>query len=266
MRLRNRLITLVGVTAAVAFSIPAVPANAIVGGGLASPGEYPWMAAVYLGNPNGGQFCGGTLVRPTVVITAAHCILGLPAPVISGVLVGRTTLNGTGGDMVPAAGYVIHPGWAPGANTFDMAAIRLTRPPLPGTASPLPWATTADASFFAAGDTATVIGWGATSEGGSGSNALKEATVPIVSDAQCAETYGVLLIASQHLCAGYPQGGTDTCQGDSGGPLMVRNASNQFILAGITSFGIGCGRPDTPGVYTEVAAMTTFINAMVLTA
>ena len=90
--------------------------------------------------------------------------------------------------------------------------------------------------------------------------------MPIVSDAQCAETYGVQLVASQHLCAGYPQGGTDTCQGDSGGPLMVRNGSNQFILAGITSFGIGCARPDIPGVYSEVASLTAFIDAAVLAA
>ena len=262
MRLRSRLFTpLVGIAAALAITIPTTPSNAIVGGGNASAGEYPWMAAVYLGNPNGGQFCGGTLVRPTVVLTAAHCILGLPGPVISGVLVGRLTLNGTGGDMIPAAGFVIHPGWAPGANTFDIAAIKLTRPPLaPAGATPLPWATSADASFFAAGDTATVTGWGATSEGGSGSNTLKEATVPIVSDADCSEAY--IIVASQHLCAGYPQGGTDTCQGDSGGPLMVRNGAGNFILAGITSFGNGCARAGFPGVYTEVAGMTAFITAM----
>ena len=264
MRLRTRFVRpLAGLTAALAIAVPTTPSNAIVGGGNASVGEYPWMAAVYFGNPDGGQFCGGTLVRPTVVITAAHCILGIPAPVISGVLVGRTTLNGTGGDMVPAAGFVIHPAWNAGLNIFDIAAIRLTRPAVGAT--PLPWATSADASFFATGDTATVIGWGATREGGSGSNALKEATVPIVSDAQCAETY-LTLVGSQHLCAGYPQGGTDTCQGDSGGPLMVRNGSNQFILAGITSFGIGCGRPDTPGVYSEVASLTSFIDAAVLAA
>lgn len=263
MRFRTRLIRpLAGITAALALTVPTTPSNAIVGGTNASAGEYPWMAAVYFGDPDGGQFCGGTLVRPTIVITAAHCILGVPAPVISGVLVGRTTLNGTGGDMVPAAGFVIHPAWNAGLNIFDIAAIRLTRPAVGAT--PLPWATSADASFFAAGDTATVTGWGATREDGSGSNALKEATVPIVSDAECAKAYGVRLVASQHLCAGYPQGGTDTCQGDSGGPLMVRNGSNQFILAGITSFGIGCARPGIPGVYSEVASLTSFIDAAVL--
>ncbi|HWL35595.1 MAG TPA: serine protease [Frankiaceae bacterium] len=264
MRFPNRFVSsLVGITAALAIAVPTTPSNAIVGGTNASAGEYPWMAAVYFGSPS-GQFCGGTLVRPTIVITAAHCILGVPAPVISGVLVGRTTLNGTGGDMVPAAGFVIHPAWNAGLNTFDIAAIRLTRPAVGAT--PLPWATPSDAAWFGAGDTATVIGWGATSEGGSGSNSLKEATVPIVSDAGCTASYGVQYVAYSHLCAGYPQGGTDTCQGDSGGPLMVRNGSGQFILAGITSFGVGCARAGYPGVYTRVANMTSFIDAMVLAA
>ena len=264
MRFPRRLISsLVGVTAALAIAVPTTPSNAIVGGTNASAGEYPWMAAVYLGSPSSGQFCGGTLVRPTIVITAAHCILGVPAPVISGVLVGRTTLNGTGGDMVPAAGFVIHPAWNAGLNIFDIAAIRLTRP-AGGGSSPLPWATSADAQWFSAGDTATVIGWGATSEGGNGSNALKEATVPIVSDAGCTSAYGIQYVANQHLCAGYPQGGTDTCQGDSGGPLMVRNGAGQFILAGITSWGNGCARAGYPGVYSRVANLTSFIDAAVL--
>lgn len=259
MRLRNRLFA--SALAVLSLGFVSAPSNAIVGGGFASAGEYPYMAAVYLGSPSSGQFCGGTLIRPTIVITAAHCILGVPAPAVSGVLIGRTTLNGSGGEMIPAAGFVIHPAWNVGLNIFDIAAIKLTRA---SSAQPLPWATTADASFFAAGDTATVVGWGATSEGGSGSNSLKEATVPIVSDASCTASYGIQHVPSQHLCAGYPQGGTDTCQGDSGGPLMVRNASNQFILAGITSWGNGCARAGYPGVYSEVANLTTFIDAVVL--
>ena len=262
MRFRHRFLSpVVGIAAALSIAITPTSSQAIVGGGNASAGEYPWMAAVYLGSPNGGQFCGGTLVRPTIVITAAHCILGAPAPVISGVMIGSTTLN-SGGELIPAAGFVIHPAWNAGLNIFDIAAIRLTRASLLGT--PLPWATSADAQWFEAGDTATVIGWGATREGGSGSNALKEATVPIVSDAGCSDAYGVQYVAYQHICAGYPQGGTDTCQGDSGGPMMVRNGSNQFILAGITSWGVGCAEAGFPGVYSRVANLTTFIDAVVL--
>ncbi len=260
--LRSRIATMVAAAGAAAvLATTATPAQSIVGGGFASAGEYPAMAAVYLGSPQSGQFCGGTLVRPTVVITAAHCILGLPAPHVTGVLIGRLTLNGTGGEMIPAAGFVIHPGWNAANNTNDIAAIKLERA---STATPMPWAVPGQESLWAPGVSATVVGWGATSEGGSGSNALKEATVPVVSDTQCDAWYDGAITPSQHICAGYQQGGTDTCQGDSGGPLLVKDATNKFLLAGITSWGEGCARRERPGVYSEVAALSTFITAMTL--
>ncbi len=254
---RIRSMALAALTAG-ALTATAAPSGAIVGGGLASAGEYPWMAAVYTLNP-ANQFCGGTLVKPTVVITAAHCILGLMTPGVTGVLLGRNTLNGTGGEQIPAAGVVIHPLWNALTNTNDIAAIKLVRPALE---QPLPWAQPGQQSFWAAGVTATVTGWGATSEGGAGSNSLKEAQVPIVADSTCDANYGGAIEPTQHICAGFPQGGTDTCQGDSGGPLMVAGPTGGFMLAGITSFGEGCARPNRPGVYSEVATLVTFVNAV----
>jgi secreted trypsin-like serine protease len=95
-------------------------------------------------------------------------------------------------------------------------------------------------------------------------NDLREATVPVVSDLDCMLAYGSLYISpALNLCAGdMVRGGVDTCQGDSGGPLLVPNGTS-FLLAGITSWGIGCGQAEYPGVYTEVAAMKVFIDASV---
>ncbi|CAF4831467.1 unnamed protein product [Rotaria sp. Silwood2] len=56
------------------------------------------------------------------------------------------------------------------------------------------------------------------------------------------------------FCASVPGGSKDTCQGDSGGPLMMFNESNQWVLVGLTSSGIGCARAAYSGMYTRVAA------------
>ncbi len=53
----------------------------------------------------------------------------------------------------------------------------------------------------------------------------------------------------------------DTCQGDSGGPLMLFNASNQWVLVGLTSNGVGCARSTNMGVYTRVAYLQDWINS-----
>jgi len=63
------------------------------------------------------------------------------------------------------------------------------------------------------------------------------------------------------LCAGSAVGGRDSCDGDSGGPLTVRGNDGKFYLAGVVSWGIGCGEPRQPGVMTRVELFTDWIRA-----
>ncbi|KAF4499253.1 AChain A, Fusarium Oxysporum Trypsin At Atomic Resolution, partial [Fusarium agapanthi] len=115
----------------------------------------------------------------------------------------------------------------------------------------------ASGSDPAAGSSATVAGWGATSEGGSSTpvNLLK-VTVPIVSRATCRQQYGTSAITNQMFCAGVSSGGKDSCQGDSGGPIV--DSSNTLI--GAVSWGEGCARPNYAGVYASVGALRSFID------
>ncbi|MGB0652889.1 MAG: S1 family peptidase [Thermoplasmatota archaeon] len=251
--------------ATAALLTTALPGGAIVGGQLADEGEYPWMAAIHSGDPESGQYCGGSLVTPTIVVTAAHCIdaiLGIYiidtifGPWLSGdiyVMLGSNTLNNDAETIQVSAAHV-HPDY--NGNGYDIAVLELETASTQGT--PIDWATPADAAAYAPGVMATVTGWGATSQGGSGSDQLLEVDVPIMSDAQC-ETYQSINDPVE-ICAGYEEGGRDSCQGDSGGPMVVPAPGGGFLLAGVVSWGNGCAQPDAPGVYAEVGALADFIE------
>lgn len=259
--------------AVLVFGLASAPAVAIVGGQLADPGEYPWMAALYFGsNPSTGQYCGGSLVAPRFVVTAAHCMsfsgLGAAHAVDEtlfgggNVLLGQNNLNGAGGERIRVVRYHIHPDYNSEFQTdHDVAVLELQTP---SAQTPIAWATPTDAALYAPGTTSTATGWGRTSEGGSSSNALREVDMPIISDTDCDNAYGGDVHVETQVCAGLlGTGGKDTCQGDSGGPLMVAKPGGGKLLVGLTSWGIGCARPQYPGVYTEVASVSAFIDQWV---
>ncbi len=84
---------------------------------------------------------------------------------------------------------------------------------------------------------------------------LVAAPVTIFASARCREMLGGAFHTGGALCAGRPEGGVDTCSGDSGGPL--RDATG--LVVGITSWGVGCGRPGLPGIYTRISAVATWV-------
>lgn len=255
---------------ATATATPAAPATAgaprqglIVGGEPAAVGELPWQVAVY----PGPYLCGGTLIAPLWVVTAAHCVIddagAVMAPGDIEVIVGeynRSQNDGTEQQRAVAAVYV-HPDYDPsGSNDSDIALLKLasavTLGPSVGIV-PLVSSPSHDA-LVAPGVSALVSGWGATSEGGSSATILQKVRAPIVSNATCNTSYDGSITANM-LCAGLAAGGKDSCQGDSGGPLVVPDGSN-WRLAGVVSFGNGCARPNYYGVYTRISSFTTWIT------
>ena len=259
----SRLLPIAG-TLVVLLALVPPPAAAIVGGQAADEGEYPWQAAITSGSGS-SQYCGGTLVDPTTVVTAAHCmggLLGVPvlddllalvltSPVY--VLLGTNHLS-SGGESIEATEIFVHPEYD---GDHDVAILKLASPSQLGV--PLAYAHPGDEALYAPGTLATVTGWGATSDGGSGSDELREVQVPVLSDAECAAAYGTSTDGPTEVCAGYPQGGKDSCQGDSGGPFIVPDGAG-WLLVGIVSWGQGCAQPNAPGVYSEVAALAAFID------
>jgi secreted trypsin-like serine protease len=243
----SAVVALAGVTAAHAAGPGRTGGPRIVGGLPASISQYP--STVALVTSSGFQFCGGSLLSPTVVATAAHCVAGR-SPDSLRVVAGRTDLTQPGGVVAAVAQISVYPGYTSPEYGRDAALLRLGRAlPYPTIAPAQP----SDRALYAPGTLATVLGWGRVDEGGPASiNQLRVAQVPLVSDAECESAYPGLYDPNAMVCAGYPRGGVDSCQGDSGGPLIAGGK-----LIGLVSWGEGCARPGKPGVYTRVASYLT---------
>ena len=220
-------------------------AGAIVKGTEAEP--TPWQVSL---QNDEGHFCGGSVIDATTIVTAAHCLEGESA---AGMTIRAGVLDSTdsSGQDRPVAELIPHPQYERD-ELGDIAIVKLAEPlNLGGAVQAIKPATNND---VANATTGTVTGWGAVSENGEGSETLLSASVPLVSDQQCAVTLGI--DAAAELCAGGT--GTDSCYGDSGGPLVIAT-NNGPRLAGVVSWGDECGG-ETPGVYADVPTYTNFIN------
>jgi secreted trypsin-like serine protease len=237
-----------------ALSIPST-ASAVVGGQDATR-AYPHMAELR----SGGQYiCGASLVGANKILTAAHCVVDDKSkPSNLTFVLGRTTRSNTSqGEVIGASAVEVHPQYDPDTMSYDVAIVTLSRNATKGT--PIRVVSTSERSLWAAGKTATVTGWGARVgfdlAGITVTDRLQEVDLPIVSDADCDESYQPLyggIDESTMVCAGELYGTKDSCQGDSGGPLVVPDANGTLVQAGVVSWGFGCGYPTQYGIYSRI--------------
>uniref|UniRef100_A0AAU2JW11 Serine protease n=1 Tax=Streptomyces sp. NBC_00049 TaxID=2903617 RepID=A0AAU2JW11_9ACTN len=252
--------------APLAQSPQAVADSVVIGGKPVKVADSPWVVALAsrdrFGGTRGGQFCGGVIVAPTKVLTAAHClgreVLGGPVEAVPDfrVIVGRTELRAAEGREIAVQAARVNPAYDPGSNAGDLAVLELGEAVPAGFVIPMAGA---GHPAYEAGTEAAVYGWGDTSGFGDYAYALRAARVTVLADEVCGHAYpgdaDGQYRADSMVCAGDDGGGKDACQGDSGGPLVAKGR-----LIGLVSWGRGCGRADSPGVYTRIAPLAGFVT------
>ncbi|WP_369249205.1 trypsin-like serine protease [Streptomyces sp. R41] len=246
----------------------------IIGGSETTISTAPWMAQLWYYDDKGttdesddlGFFCGGSVVSPTKILTAAHCVKGYNWYKYGAVVTGTAQLptSDSSGNTDLHGGTVSlplrqwnHPSYSSTTIDNDIAVITLDRPV---TAKPIRMTTSGDTASYAAGTQATLYGWGRTSSTTQDiSETLKTATLPINSDSTCTGAYGSEFIKGHMVCAGKPATGSDTgtttaCNGDSGGPLIVGGR-----IVGVVSWGVqDCV---AEGAYSVFSKVSTYVGA-----
>uniref|UniRef100_A0A8C6YQE9 Transmembrane serine protease 5 n=1 Tax=Nothoprocta perdicaria TaxID=30464 RepID=A0A8C6YQE9_NOTPE len=230
----------------------------VLGGADAPRGRWPWQVSVQHGSQHR---CGGSVLAPDWIVTAAHCVHSYRRRREASnwlVFAGVVTHGAAGQEAGMAVEKIIyHSLYDDKTLDYDIALMKLQAPL--NFSGEWPWARSTD---LLQGSYCWVSGWGYTSPQQGKlwcppqiTETLKEALVPLIGTTLCNSScmYAGELTARM-LCAGYPHGQIDACQGDSGGPLVCQDGPT-WRLVGIVSWGQGCGEPNHPGVYTNVAQL-----------
>jgi len=238
-------------------------------------GEYPWQVAILKKEQYDNVYvCGGSLIDASHILTAAHCIKQY-RPEELRIRLGEWDVNNDS-EFYPniemdSLSINIHPEFYSGNLYNDIAIIKIDgfvdfqrNPHISPICLP-------DAFQSFAGKRCFVSGWGKDAFGKQGSyqNVLKEVDVPVLSHFDCERKLKQtrlgfdFVLHPGFVCAGGEEG-KDACKGDGGGPLVC-DVGGAWQLAGIVSWGVGCGEKDIPGVYTKVGHYNQWVQEMMLT-
>jgi secreted trypsin-like serine protease len=248
----------------------ATTTSAVIGGSPALPGQFPWQARVFITWPDHTNTCGGALINPNWVLTAAHCVneqqMGQNMQVDPNAIfiyLGEYDTSSTDGFEQPRFVSEVHTNpsldlsLSPPHN--DVALLKLLTPAtINSRVRTISLATSGDGA-----GTGVVTGWGSTDAFDPNQQnppILQKASLPIQATSTCNNAPALIRdLFSDEICAGAANGNPGACHGDSGGPFAIRRFSGAYQLIGVTSWGgLNC---ETYTVFSRVSSAVNWIQA-----
>jgi len=242
---------------------PEVKQGRVIAGQNAKKGAWPWQVLML---HNGRPMCGGSLIAPRWVVTAAHCVSGRESQTSSftiraGEHIFTTTQDGSHQDL-RVSKIISHPSYSGSNLNNDIALIQLKSPAM-FNKYVKPVCIPKQNQDVPVGTQCYITGWGKIQHPGNMHHTLQQGKIPVVSNSACANLNTRnfrIKITDQMVCAGH--GGKTRlsgCHGDSGGPFVCQTGANgRWVLHGAVSWG--SGRCDATQGYTVFARVAKFRN------
>jgi secreted trypsin-like serine protease len=241
-------------------------ATAVVGGEQAPEGAFPWLAYVLDVQGRYVYQCTGTVVAPSLILTAGHCAQNMRTGVVnraSGYRVATGTVDPVrpGATVSTVLGVIVYPWLARRVDNGDAALLVLSTP----TKAPaIALASRSEARRFSKGSPAVIAGWGVTSFGQRfPTEALRFASTVVQGPRWCAGNAPPFYRRSELCAIAPPAYATGACSGDSGGPLLARRPDGEAVEIGIAAHVYGRCSTRRPSVFVNVGSISSWVGTWI---